>query len=222
MATEYYNKYLKYKFKYNQLKNQQGGYKFGKDLLINDPIVINYFRKYGIPEDIITNLITIGTIDTTKHKIIIDKAIYNNFDDIPKDEFCNHQSIPGPYNYESLVLNDESKAFVIWRLIDKYNTSDEQIKISTENEIDKLCSNDIYMKKFIFLIRQTNVLNFFEKVENEIVNASREISTVPGQLGKPTLDQETRTSNNQFIKMLSKQRENKWQEIIKLTVEILK
>ena len=143
-------------------------YRFGRELSKNDPVIINYLKKYNI----------LASPQNIEYTIIIDGKSYISYDNdsnlnIPTDIFIQN------YNLEKYIINykiineDYLKAFAIFRIIDKYNYRDDKIIIDNKDGIDALISNTEFMNIFIDFLKEHYVINKYDLIKRDIVKNNK-------------------------------------------------
>ena len=206
--------YLQNKRKYIELKG--GSLKYGRDLEgPSDPIVLQYLAKYGL----------VGVDPAMNVVIVLGGAEYENIFAIPEDVFMTHQDLQ-EYRIKFLADERNIRAFILYRLVEKYNYNDPTIRIASEDQIDTLYTNSEFLTLFIDYLTKYINLEPIVAIENEIINASRPNVEVNQwgyrrRTGDPTIDRNLRTRNTTFLKPLRKGTDDAWALLVAKAGEVL-
>lgn len=224
-------KYLKYKFKYINLKQQSSGSQIEpvvpRNLQVNIPIMQeeegNCFNTIIQREGLLNNAEkeiarNLPQLRINKYSLTITTSGKNRNVYTFTDEITNEAQLQGTmlsnselttYEYNSTVSNESLKIFIILRLLNKlFHSPDEARDFGLKecNDIIKLIKDAKFIELFNDFLRKQSKAILFTDLENKLVQFK-------GAEEYP-IDSELRTRNYRYSRNIGREADDAWRELL--------
>jgi hypothetical protein len=224
-------KYLKYKFKYINLKQQISGAQIEPvapgNLELNIPIIRgeeeNCFNtiieREGLLNDAEKEIArNLPQLRINKYSLTITTSGKNRNVYTFTDEITNEAQLRGimlsnseltTYEYNSTVSNESLKIFIILRLLNKlFHSPDEAGDFGLQecNDIIKLIKNETFIELFNDFLRKQLKATLFTDLENKLVQFK-------GATQYP-INSELRRTNYQYSRNIGREADDAWRELL--------
>lgn len=185
---------------------------FGVDFLEpKSPTVLGHLTKWGIHT----------APSWGKNKVVFEDG--QEFEGMPPREFLRKHCQLSNYRVIVLDTKEDLRAYVAYRLLQKYNEHDEEMQITSLPQIKTLLDSPRFMEQFINFLHLQLTMIILTDLENNIVDASREKEDLApdGSRYPVTLPKTLRAANGQFLKKIGNEADLAWEEVISLRRHIL-